>query len=298
MVPSLHDSFTSENVFPHRGPEDDTALYGIPFDSLVRLTSPNDPFTPLMLTSRGRDPEVATLYSAASVMSVTGATAVRSSLFRPTIRSSRTEDSAHPIRTARADFEERELAADATPLYGAPDDVIEGDNGLVRSIVLNDRIHALTVDTSGEVAVWDVVRGICRGTFTREDVATASLRSAFEGSSGEKERGPREALETVRERMEGEAVVVPWMGADTKTGVLTVHLNEKCFEAEIYADEVGFARDRHYNEETRCANISVLFVFWFGCVLTGRDSEYREVGVAESVLWVSPRRTTCAPKTR
>jgi WD repeat-containing protein 48 len=158
----------------------------------------------------------------------------------------------HPTSTAHAVFEERELAADAVPLYSAPDDIIHGDHGLVRSVILNDRIHALTVDISGEVAVWDIVRGICLGRYAREDVATASHCGSTTGSNGtEHERSPREALETVRERIEGEAVVALWSSVDTKTGVLTVHLNEKCFEAEIHADEAGFGPDRRFNDEQR-----------------------------------------------
>lgn len=159
----------------------------------------------------------------------------------------------HSTNIARAKFEERELASDAVPLYNVPDDVVHGDHGLVRSIVLNDRMHALTVDISGEVAVWDLVRGLCLGRYLREDVAAASrCGSTIAGSNdSERERSPRDALEAVRERIEGEAVVVPWSSVDTKTGILTVHLNEKCFEAEIYADEAGFGPDRRFNDELR-----------------------------------------------
>lgn len=263
LAPSVQ-SFTSENWLPQKEHEDETTLYGIPFESLVKLTSAHDVFTPYSAMSRGRDPEVATLYSAASVMSVPHASLMRSpihSIFHhqshtSPLRSSRTEDTVHPAHTARADYEDRDLAADAVPLYTVPDLVIPGDHGLVRSVILNDRIHALTVDTSGEVAVWDLVRGVCRGKFSREDVAAASHNGSSVGSEGHgigRERSPREALETVRERIEGEAVVVPWSSVDTKTGVLTVHLREKCFESEVYADEVGFGHDRHFNEESRRA---------------------------------------------
>jgi WD repeat-containing protein 48 len=163
------------------------------------------------------------------------------------------DDTTHGgANTARADFEERELAADAVPLYRAPDNIIRGDHGLVRAVILNNRIHALTVDISGEVAVWDIVRGICLGRYPREDVAAASHCGSTTGSNGsERERSPREALEAIRERIEGEAIVAPWSSVDTKTGVLTVHLNEKCFEAEIYADDAGFGPDRKFNDELR-----------------------------------------------
>ena len=91
-----------------------------------------------------------------------------------------------------------------------------------------------------------------------EEVAAASFCGSDQSASSadgrsvtEKHRSPREALETVRERIEGEAVISAWSSLDTKTGVLTVHMNEKCFEAEIYADEAGYGHERQFNEEAR-----------------------------------------------
>ncbi|KAF5378167.1 hypothetical protein D9615_007561 [Tricholomella constricta] len=238
--------------------DDDTHLYGIPFESLVRLISPNEAFG--YISGRTRDSEVATLYSAASIKSVprtnpmrapVAATPVQQTHASP-LRSARTEETVQPSSTARADYEERELASDAIPLHSEPEEIIQGDHGLVRSIILNDRMHALTVDTSGEVAVWDIVRGTCRGRFCRDDVAALSITGSWAGGSGgERERSPREALEAVRERIEGEAVVSSWSTADTKAGVLTIHLTERCFEAEVYADEVGYANDRRFNDESK-----------------------------------------------
>ena len=262
--------------FDAQNSEEDS-LFDIPFESLVRLSSPNDPFG-FAPTSRGRDPEVATLYSAASIMSVPQTAALRptSNLQHQGISPSpiRTDvpskmgtvdDTTHAASTARADFDARELASDAVPLYSTPDDIVRGDYGLVRSIILNDRIHALTVDISGEVAIWDIVRGMCLGRYPREDVAAASHCGSTAGSNGsERERSPREALEAVRERIEGEAVVAPWSSVDTKTGVLTVHVNEKCFEAEIYADEAGFGPDRRSNDELRCTPFSLNIQIFVG----------------------------------
>jgi hypothetical protein len=73
-------------------------------------------------------------------------------------RGSCTDDTTHQAHAACTDLEGRGIAADAVPLCSGRDNVIDGDHGLVRSIMLNDRIHVLTVDTSGEVAMWDVVR--------------------------------------------------------------------------------------------------------------------------------------------
>lgn len=153
-----------------------------------------------------------------------------------------------------------ELASEAIPFNPNPDMVIKGSHGLVRAVLLNDRMHALTVDTVGEVAVWDIIRGLCCGWYMKEDVQAASLRGSLDGSArsrdqssaiGDNEWSPRQALEAVRERIEGEAVVSAWSSVDTKTGVLTVNINERCFEAEIYADEAGFDPDKHLNDELR-----------------------------------------------
>lgn len=264
MAPSMQS--LASDTWPPPFERDDKQVHGIPFESLVRLISPNEVFN--YSSGRGRDPEVATLYSAASIKSIPRQTLIRSSTFptsKPPLQRSRTEDVLHPMSTARADYEERELASDAVPLRAQPEDVLVGDHGLVRSMILNDRVHALTIDTSGEVAVWDIVRGICRGRFSREDVAAISHTESWaDGGGGEKEHSPREVLEAVRERIEGEAVVSHWAMADTKAGVLTIHLTEKCFEAEVYADEVGYANDRRFNDESKsvCFRLIVMKSFF------------------------------------
>jgi WD repeat-containing protein 48 len=115
-------------------------------------------------------------------------------------------------------------------------------------------MYALTVDTAGEVAVWDIIRCICLGKFIKDDVSAASHCDAGTTSSGysDKNPSPREALETVRERIEGQAVVSSWSSVDTKMGLLTVHLSDRCFEAEIYADEAGYGPDKNFGDELRC----------------------------------------------
>ena len=237
----------------------ETKLNGLPYDSLVKLVSPNDPFTSYSANCT-RDPEVATLYSAASVMSVPHHHSIRNSSISNPLQSSRTEETIMFSNTARMKYNQRELAADAVPFCSKPDDVIPGDHGLVRCVILSDRINALTVDTAGEVAVWDIVRGTCQGRYLSEDVAAASLAGSSAGGSDERETGPREALEIVRERIEGEAVISTWCTADTKAGVLTIHMNERSFEAEVYADEVGFAHDPHFNDESKCELITIAII--------------------------------------
>jgi len=282
---SVH-SATSEQYHER---EADAKLNGLPYDSLIKMVSPNDPFASYN-SGRNRDADVATLYSAASVMSVPQHTSrspvqnvFQQSSLNP-LHSSRTEETVIITNTARALFEEREVAADAIPLCIEPDDIIAGDYGLVRSIILNDRINALTVDTAGEVAVWDIVRGMCLGRYPPEDVAAASHSGSTAGGSEDKERSPREALEAVRERIEGEAVVSTWCMADTKAGVLTIHLTERCFEAEVYADELGFADNQYFNDESKRES-SILFP-GFCAILIGLSSEYRQMGSEEPLHWI------------
>ncbi|KAI6150734.1 hypothetical protein BKA82DRAFT_122050 [Pisolithus tinctorius] len=258
----------------HHGRRDKVSSYpGVPWGALVQLTSPNGPYTPSSFVTKARDAEVATLYSAASIVSVPGGPSVfgtalqQSSAAIPPSSTLRSMKSLASISNADHDLshdnrllhEIPELAPDAEPYNAAPDSVILGSHGLVRAILLNDRMHALTVDTKGEVAVWDIVRGICCGKYTKEDVRAASRCGSAKGSArskgsesafGEKDKSPREALEVVRERIEGEAVISSWSSVDTKAGVLTVHLNERCFDAEIYADEAGF-EPKHLGDEQR-----------------------------------------------
>ena len=260
FAPSIHGSVVEAD-------REDT-LYGIPCKSMVRLMSANEAFTPYM--PHGRDPDIATLYSAASVMSVPrldgrphmssvfqqASSFGNSSPMRSDILISNSENAPapYPTHSARNEYEDREVASEAEPLLGAPDHVIQGETGLVRSIILNNRMHALTVDTAGEVAVWDIIRAICLGRFIKDDVAAASHSDSGSNSSDDSDKNPspREALETVRERIEGQAVVNSWSSVDTKMGLLTVHLSDRCFEAEVYADETGYGPEKNFGDELRC----------------------------------------------
>ena len=275
-------------AMPPPGTGADSTLYGIPFQSLIRLASPSDTYSlgsPFL--SRGRDPDVATLYSAASIRSVPGPLRHFSALrtpneiakvqnFQPALRPSITAHdsvstaavlagaSHHTARftngppeevedAVRVAYDHREVAANAIPLYEKPDDVIEGTRGIVRSVVLNDRWHALTVDTRGQVGVWDIIRGQCLGVFEREDIEAMMHGSPTEGHDhGERKWSPREALEAVRERIEGEAVVSSWCTVNSSIGNLMVHIQyPQCFDGEIYADEAGYGSERPFDEDAR-----------------------------------------------
>lgn len=102
---------------------------------------------------------------------------------------------------------------------------------------------ALSVDSIGNVGVWDILRGSWKGGYAFSEVRSLLDHGVY---------SPREALEVIRTRIEGEEVVSPWCSLDTKTGVLTVYLVERaCFDAEVYADEVGFKNEKGFNDESK-----------------------------------------------
>lgn len=128
--------------------------------------------------------------------------------------------------------------------------------------------------------MWDVVRCVCRGFWEAGDVFEAgrgcleldgsrsshngngngngseSATNSINGSeSSSQKRGrengrgrgrekkrlsPRDALEIVRERIEGEGVTNSWCSVDTKVGDLCVRIGEstRWFEGECFADEI------------------------------------------------------------
>lgn len=229
-----------------------TTLFDIPYDSLVPLTSPEDSyFSPTF--PRAQDAEISTIYSTASVLSFPQ-TSFGGALARPGLPpsiSSRSYMRPHSIADqtieadmpiSKRDYIQRESASEATPLRSEPDDIIEGIHGLTRCELLNDRRHALSIDTKGEIALWDIVEGRCLGIFADEVDLRSTLRISH-GSLGGSETGSgrdanRDVLEIVKERIEGEVTIATWCQCDTRVGALTVHLEEgRAFDAEIYADE-------------------------------------------------------------
>jgi len=118
--------------------------------------------------------------------------------------------------------------------------------------MLNDRQHVLTVDTEGEVAVWNIIKGICVGRFSAAEIAAAlDLERGVEAATAVRKHS-MEVLEMVKDRIEGETMVITWCQVDTKIGSLVVHLEEgRVFDAEIYADEMGFEGAEGIREDTR-----------------------------------------------
>lgn len=173
-VQSVEERNTAPSSHPDLISQDEHTSYGIPYHSLVKLVSPSDTYIGGGYRPQGkREADVATLYSAASIKSIptfgirSGTSAISPgspngdsfaypSTLSPVFASPRTE--VNWISTPRTEYESRDLAAIAVPLESEPVSIIQGEYGYVRSIVLNDRMHALTIDTSGCIAVWDIIR--------------------------------------------------------------------------------------------------------------------------------------------
>lgn len=114
------------------------------------------------------------------------------------------------------------------PIRGQPAETIEGQNGLIKHHMLNDKKRILTLDTAGEVVLWDLLKCVPIKSF-----------------------GRRHLDEVVPEVNTTESVT-NWCAVDTKTGKITVMLEENyAFDAEVYADEIDIVEKIDFREDQR-----------------------------------------------
>ncbi|EFY92245.1 WD repeat protein [Metarhizium acridum CQMa 102] len=114
------------------------------------------------------------------------------------------------------------------PIHQTPEETIEGQFGLLKHKMLNDRRRVLTLDTAGDVLLWDLLA--CKPV----------------QSFGKQHLEDVEALVNTRE------AVAPWCSVDLSSGNLTVVLEPfNCFDAEIYADELKLDEPIEFKEDQR-----------------------------------------------
>ncbi|KAI9809960.1 MAG: hypothetical protein M1825_000393 [Sarcosagium campestre] len=114
------------------------------------------------------------------------------------------------------------------PCHALPEECIEGQNGLIKHILLNDRKRVLTLDTTGEVMMWDLV--MC------EPIRSFGKRH----------------LEDVLPEVNTTESVANWCAVDTRTGSLACVLEEAyCFDAEMYADQLQWPGSMDFAEDQR-----------------------------------------------
>ncbi|KAI0131165.1 WD40 repeat-like protein [Daldinia grandis] len=114
------------------------------------------------------------------------------------------------------------------PIHHLPEETIEGQNGLVKHKLLNDRRRVLTLDTAGDVLLWDLIK--CEVI----------------------QRFGKKHLEDVEPEVNTLEAVAPWCSIETSSGNLTVILEPfNCFDAEMYADELILAEPVEFREDQR-----------------------------------------------
>lgn len=117
---------------------------------------------------------------------------------------------------------------DIEPLDHLPEETIEGQNGLVKHKLLNDRRRVLTLDTAGDVLLWDLIK--CEVI----------------------QRYGKKHLEDVEPEVNTLEAVAPWCSIDTSSGNLTVVLEPfNCFDAEMYADELALEEPVQFRDDQR-----------------------------------------------
>ncbi|KAJ2724898.1 hypothetical protein GGI07_001647 [Coemansia sp. Benny D115] len=119
------------------------------------------------------------------------------------------------------------------PVRSVPDETIHGKHGLHRHKVLDNRRQVLAQDTRGRISLWDIM--LCRRLHefpvTESEAATSDMFPGVFGTDFE-------AIQMAISR-EPESVS-SWCHVDTRTGALTVHLNEtQVWCAEVHIDEVA-----------------------------------------------------------
>ena len=65
---------------------------------------------------------------------------------------------------------EEEEEESMAPYHALPEETIEGHNGLIKHVMLNDRKRALTLDTAGEVVLWDLLKVRSLLSHTRQEL--------------------------------------------------------------------------------------------------------------------------------
>lgn len=130
------------------------------------------------------------------------------------------------------------------PLRNLPEESIEGQNGLMKHIMLNDRKRVLTLDTTGEVVLWDLLK-VCICLRFRAESLTCSQCTPIR-SFGKRH------LEDVEPEVNTLESVANWCSVDTRTGKLSVLLEDNyAFDAELYADEVEIEESNEFREDQR-----------------------------------------------
>lgn len=143
------------------------------------------------------------------------------------------------ISTSEEDLDE------LVPFHNLPDATIEGQNGLIKHELLNDRKRVLTLDTAGEVILWDLLK--VSSPQSAPDTQLTSCKQCVPIRSFGKRH-----LDDVRPEVDTMESIANWCTVSTRAGRLAVALEENyCFDAEMYADEADIQQNIEFRDDQR-----------------------------------------------
>ncbi|KAF2145762.1 uncharacterized protein K452DRAFT_244090 [Aplosporella prunicola CBS 121167] len=147
-------------------------------------------------------------------------------------------------------------ANNIVPIRHSPEHTIEGQHGLIKHVMLNDRRRVLTLDTAGEAMLWDLIQCVPIKSFGKRH------------------------LEDVLPEVNTMETVAHWCAVDTRTGSLTCVLEEKhCFDAEMYADELQLEEPVEFRDDQRINLGKWILRYLFANLIDEeikRDEEFRQ----------------------
>ncbi|KAJ5468900.1 Protein of unknown function DUF3337 [Penicillium sp. IBT 31633x] len=150
------------------------------------------------------------------------------------------------------------------PVHSLPEETIEGQHGLIKCLMLNDRRRTLTQDSAGEVIMWDLLKCIPIKTFGKRHI------------------------DDVESEVNTTDSISHWCTIDVRTGRLSVILEpNRCFDAEVYADEIDLpSYQASLLKEDQRINLGKWILRWlFAPVVEDeirQDNEYRQAAVARA----------------
>eukprot|EP00124_Ichthyophonus_hoferi_P001501 Ihof_evm11s79 gene=Ihof_evmTU11s79 len=139
------------------------------------------------------------------------------------------------------------------PFVTSPVATIHGKPGIINFHVLNDKQHVLTMDEQGNVSLWNILA-----------VGPLSLFIHLPVARHVENLGKVNWEEEISKRKQ--LISIPhWFALDTKTGVITVHLDPpQCFAADIYRQEANLPMGSEEEEKVNLCQIMLrrLFAHW------------------------------------
>ncbi|KAF7720328.1 Uncharacterized protein PECH_003448 [Penicillium ucsense] len=151
-----------------------------------------------------------------------------------------------------------------TPVHSAPEETIEGQHGLIKSLMLNDRKRTLTQDSAGEVVLWDLLKCVPVQSFGKRHI------------------------DDVASEINTTESISHWCTIDIRTGRLSVILEpNRCFDAEVYADEADLSpADLAQFRDDQRINLGKWILRWLFAPLVDeeirRDKDYRDAALARA----------------